>query len=221
MRLHGIRRLFMDTNAASHPLARQVLRRMAPMVPALSSEDRAPESYDDPADPDMDKETLRLMSFPGELLKPCPGTGNDYICCGYQILNVGTNCPLDCSYCILQAYMNKPSLRLFVNLPEALPEIARRIDLDPSRLWRIGTGEFTDSLALDSIAGWSQWLLPFMAQRKNAVLELKTKTDQIGGLIASPHRDRIIVSWSLNSPWIVSREEHGAPSLAHAPAAAA
>ncbi|MFO7784547.1 MAG: hypothetical protein R6V25_07940 [Desulfatiglandales bacterium] len=214
MRLRGIRRLVMDPGAASHPLTRRVSECMAPMVPALSSEATKSEPDDNPDEPaGMDKETLHLVSFPGELLKPCPGTGDDYICCGYQILNVGTNCPLNCSYCILQAYMNHPSLRLFVNLPEALPGIARRIDRDPSRLWRIGTGEFTDSLALDPVAGWTEWLLPFMADRKNAVLELKTKTAQIEGLIASPHRDRIIVSWSLNSPWIVSREEHGAPSL--------
>jgi spore photoproduct lyase len=211
----------MEPKAASHPLARQVSERMAPITPVLSSEDRAGRPDNNPVEPGMDKRTLRLVSFPGELLKPCPGTGDDYICCGYQILNVGTNCPLDCSYCILQAYMNKPSLRLFVNLPEALPEIAGHIDSDPSRLWRIGTGEFTDSLALDPIAGWTRWLLPFMAERKNAVLELKTKTDQIDGLIASPYRDRIIVSWSLNSPWIASREEHGAPGLERRLSAAA
>jgi spore photoproduct lyase len=57
----------------------------------------------------MDKTSLRLISFPGEFLKPCPGT-KGYICCGYQILNIGTNCPFDCSYCILQAYFNQPSI---------------------------------------------------------------------------------------------------------------
>lgn len=216
MRLPGIRRLLMDPAAATYPLARLVSKRMPSSVPVMSSKagKREPEPWGNPGEAlDMDKETLHLLSFPGELLKPCPGTGDDYICCGYQILNIGTNCPLDCSYCILQAYMNQPSLRLFVNVPEALPGIARRMDRDPSRVWRVGTGEFTDSLALDPVAGWSEWLPPFMAERKNAVLEFKTKTDQIEGLIQSPQRDRIIVSWSLNSPWIVSREEHGAPGL--------
>ncbi len=61
---------------------------------------------------DLDKESIRLLPFKGELFKPCPGTRN-YICCGYQILNGGTNCPLNCSYCILQSYFNKPSLRIF------------------------------------------------------------------------------------------------------------
>jgi len=213
-----LQRVLVEEGARAYPLTRRMMRRLSGPVPVfegsgeedgcLRKNTRAPS-----LGRGMDKKTLRLVAFPGELLKPCPGTGEGYICCGYQILNVGTNCPLDCSYCILQAYMNLPSLRVFVNLPEALPEIARRLDEDPSRIWRIGTGEFTDSLALDPIVGWHEWLLPFFDGRKNAVLELKTKTDRIRGLLASPHRDRIIVSWSLNSPWIATREEHKAPTL--------
>lgn len=215
MKPHGIRRLVVEPEAARFPLARRIRK---PWEAGGSATDppRAGAGSEAPGEPGgegMDKETLRLVAFPGELLKPCPGTGEGYICCGYRILNVGTNCPLDCSYCILQAYMNQPSLRLFVNLPEALPGIGRRLAADRSRLWRIGTGEFTDSLALDPVARWTEWLPPFVAEHPNAVLELKTKTDRIQGLLASPHRDRIVVSWSLNSPWIVSREEHRAPGL--------
>lgn len=160
----------------------------------------------------MDKQNLHLLPFKGSLLKPCPGT-KEYICCGYKILHVGTNCPLDCSYCILQAYFNQPSLRIFVNLERELADIGRLIDGNPKKIYRIGTGEFTDSLALDPIADWSGTLPHFFAARKNAVLELKTKTDNIKGVLDSPQRDRIIISWSLNSPYITSREENGAPSL--------
>ncbi len=160
----------------------------------------------------MDKETLRLISFEGEFLKPCPGT-KGYICCGYQILQVGTNCPLDCSYCILQAYFNQPSLRVFANLEDKLEPIGRLLDARPDKIFRIGTGEFTDSLALDPIMGWSDILLPFFSTRRNAILELKTKTDHIEGLLSSNYRDRIIASWSLNSPYIASREEHKAPAI--------
>ncbi|MFC1533657.1 radical SAM protein [Thermodesulfobacteriota bacterium] len=160
----------------------------------------------------MDKETLRLVPFKGEFIKPCPGT-KKYICCGYQILHMGTNCPMDCSYCILQAYFNQPSLRIFVNLEDELSRIGRIIDGEPEKIFRIGTGEFTDSLALDQITGLTKILSRFFVYKKNAVLELKTKTDRIEGLLSSQYRDRIIVSWSLNSPDIMSMEEHGAPSI--------
>jgi spore photoproduct lyase len=128
-------------------------------------------------------------------------------------LNVGTNCPLDCSYCILQAYFNQPSLRVFVNLEQKLEEIGLFLDQNRNRMFRLGTGEFTDSLALDPYAEWSRLLPGFIRQRRNAVLEFKTKTDLIQGLLSANVRDRIVVSWSLNSPFIAAREEHGAPSI--------
>ena len=160
----------------------------------------------------MGKDTLHLLSFQGEFLKPCPGT-REYICCGYQILNVATNCPLDCSYCILQSYFNQPNLRVFVNLEEKIEQTLKKIDSKSEWIFRIGTGEFTDSLAIDHITRWTDLLLPLFAKRKNAVLELKTKTTQIERLLASKYRNRIIVSWSLNSPYIASREEHKAATL--------
>ena len=161
---------------------------------------------------DMDKNTLKLIPFLGSLLKPCPGT-KGYICCGYKILHIGTNCPLNCSYCILQAYFNQPSLRIFVNLEERLHEISQVFDSQSSKIFRVGTGEFTDSLALDPITNWSHILSRFFQSRKNTVLEFKTKTTQVEGLLSSPHRDGIIVSWSLNSTMVASEEEHGAPTI--------
>ncbi len=113
----------------------------------------------------MDKDTLRLIHYKGEFLKPCPGTRR-YICCGYQILNVGINCPMDCSYCFLQSYVNQPSLRIFSNLEDKLNVIGKLIDNHPKMIFRIGTGEFTDSLALNYITGWTDFLLPFFLTEK-------------------------------------------------------
>ncbi|MDY6973563.1 MAG: radical SAM protein [Thermodesulfobacteriota bacterium] len=161
---------------------------------------------------EMGKDTLRLLSYRGVFLKPCPGT-SEYICCGYQILNVGTNCPLNCSYCILQSYFNQRDLRVFVNLEKELDHVLRLIDSQPDRVFRVGTGEFMDSLAIDPITCWSDLLLPVFSKRKNTALELKTKTGLVDRLLASSYRDRIVVSWSLNSPFISSREEHRAASL--------
>ncbi len=161
---------------------------------------------------DMDKETLRLVDFKGEFLKPCPGTKN-YICCGYQILNIGTNCPLDCSYCILQAYFNKPSLRVFINLENELSNIVKIIDKFPEKIFRIGTGEFTDSLALDEVHRFSNLLADFIAPKKNCIIEYKTKTTEVNYLYNIKIRERMIISWSLNSPYIASYEEHRAPSV--------
>ena len=154
----------------------------------------------------MDKESLRLIHFNGEFLKPCPGTRR-YICCGYQILNIGINCPMDCSYCFLQSYINQPSLRIFTNLKEKIRSIGQFIDDNPQNIFRIGTGEFTDSLALDYITGWTDFLLPFFSTRNNTILELKTKTTFVKNILKSDYRKGIVMAWSLNTPRIVGNEE--------------
>ena len=205
-----IKRVHVEEGAAVYPQTAKILNRLEGLpTEKVTSEE---EAWAGPPYLEMEKETLRLLPFQGEFLKPCPGTSG-YICCGYQILNVGTNCPLDCSYCILQAYFNQSSVRVFVNLENKLEQIGQLIDKNPGKMFRIGTGEFTDSLALEPVTGWAQILLPFFASRKNAALELKTKTDQIQGLVASRCRERIIVSWSLNSPPVAASEEQGAPSI--------
>lgn len=120
---------------------------------------------------------------------------------------------MNCSYCILQAYFDQPELKIYVNLDQKLEEIAASIDDQQGRIFRIGTGEFMDSLALDPYAGWTAFLPSFILERKNAVLEFKTKTAEVKGLLDSKARDRIVVSWSLNSPAIAAHEEQGAPSI--------
>jgi spore photoproduct lyase len=204
-----INRIIIEKGAEEYDYSASIIKQL-PGVPVSNTYDNLALNHDSRAG--MDKETLRLISYKGEFLKPCPGT-NGYICCGYQILNIGTNCPIDCSYCILQAYFNKPSLRIFVNLGKELEKISGLIESNPDRIFRVGTGEFMDSLALDRITGWSRLLLPFFYNKRNAILELKTKTDNIDGLLLSPNKERIIISWSLNSPDITAREEHGAVSI--------
>ena len=204
----AINKVLVEKGAVGYALTEDILQRL----PDTHVEQIADAQSDNTDEMFMGKGTLHLMTYKGKFLKPCPGTRN-YICCGYQILNFAMNCPLNCSYCILQSYFNQPNLRVFVNLRENLKQVLQTIDDHPERIFRIGTGEFTDSLALDDITGTSDLLVPEFSKRKNVILELKTKTDHIQRLLASRYRDRIILSWSLNSPYISTHEEHRAISL--------
>lgn len=158
------------------------------------------------------KKTLYLTRFRGELIRPCPGT-KDYICCGYRILHIGSNCPMDCSYCILQAYFNQPFIRLFVNTEELFFQLKAFVHQHPGEIIRLGTGEFTDSLALDPLTGFSNLLFKELSSYPQVVVELKTKTTAVKNLLRTAPLKNIIVSWSLNSPEIIRREERGAASL--------
>lgn len=152
------------------------------------------------------KRQLYLCSNRGVFFKPCPGT-REYTCCDYQVLNTGTNCPIDCVYCILQAYLNSPWLTFYVNIDQLIQELGDALSQNPGHFFRIGTGEFTDSLAIDRLTGLSRYLVPLFADRTNAILELKTKSGVIENLENLSHRGRTVIAWSLNSPSVMQRQE--------------
>ncbi|MEK6197697.1 MAG: DNA photolyase, partial [Desulfobacterales bacterium] len=214
--------IHVEPDCIDHPVTREILARAGNIPVEVISEDnhRMPDLGFYPKSLTAGKRHLLLGKNRGRFFKPCPGT-KEYICCDYQVLNIGMNCPMDCVYCILQAYLNNPYLSFFVNVEDMLGELTEAFTQNPDRFWRIGTGEFTDSLALDQLTGLSRVLVQFMRSKKSAVLELKTKTDVVGNLEGLDHGGRTVVAWSLNSPVIVAREELRAASLDQRLAAAA
>lgn len=160
------------------------------------------------------KKMLFLTRHKGDAVKSCQGLG-DYVCCDYRTLSFISNCHLECSYCILQDYLkNNPVISFFMNVEEILDEVDAFLKQNPDRTFRIGTGELSDSLALDGITGFSSDLVPFAAQRSNMILELKTKSDQVDQLLKLDHRGKTVISWSVNPEIYVAQEEHKCASLA-------
>lgn len=160
------------------------------------------------------KRRLLLTRQRSTFLEHCPAGTPGLVCCNYLVVSLISNCPMDCSYCFLQEYLaNNPTLKVFTNVEDLLREVGTAIDRQPWRQFRIGTGELSDSLALDPLLGFSADLVPFFAARTNALLELKTKSDCVDGLLALDPKDRVVVSWSLTPPAIVDTEEHGTASF--------
>jgi spore photoproduct lyase len=161
-----IKKILIEKGTEDAPLTRRILEAL-PHLPVAGVE---PESALPPVESLAEsKSTLFLTRFKGELIKPCPGT-KDYICCGYRILHIGSNCPVDCSYCILQAYFNQPFIRLFVNTEEIFFKLKTFVDCHPGEIIRLGTGEFTDSLALDHWTGFSTLLIQELASYPNVLV---------------------------------------------------
>lgn len=153
------------------------------------------------------KQLLFLTTQRGRFFKKCPGTKGQ-ICCNYYVVNFATNCHLDCSYCILQGYYeNNPCITFFVNVDDLLHELEQVFAEDPYQMYRVGTGEFTDSLAMDEITEFSKIVVPFFAEHQNATLELKTKADTIDHLLDLNHQGRTSVAWSVNTLRMIASEE--------------
>jgi spore photoproduct lyase len=158
------------------------------------------------------KRTLLLSYDDGNSFKQFPET-LPYLSCDYFTLHTEEGCDMECSYCILQAYLTNPVLRVFVNIEEMLERLQAILGKNPQRLFRVGTGQLADSLSFDHFTAFSETLVPFFAKQKNAALELKTKTDNIERLLGLEHGGKTIVSWSMNSKKIQTEEEHKCASI--------
>ncbi len=158
-----------------------------------------------------EKDILYITFQKGRFLRPCPGTLPPYICCGYWVIDVGYNCPMTCNYCILQAYFKEKNLIYYSNIENLIESLNNLISL--KRIFRIGTGEFTDSMALDPLLRLNERLIPLFSKSSNLILELKTKAVNIDHLFDLPHRDKVVISWSLASHRIITEEERGTASL--------
>ena len=161
--------------------------------------------------------TRRRSAF----LEHCPAGTSGLVCCNYLVVSLISNCPMDCSYCFLQEYLaSNPTLKVYTNVEDLLLQVATAIDRHPTQQFRVGTGELSDSLALDPVLGFSADLVPFFAVRKNALLEFKTKTNCVDGLLTLDPKDRVVVAWSMTPPAIIDTEEHQTASFSARLAAA-
>jgi spore photoproduct lyase len=167
------------------------------------------------------KRRLLLAPHRGSFLGHCPAGTRGLACCSYLVMNLASNCPMDCGYCFLQEYLaDAAPLTAYVNPEAALAELAQVLDRHADRRFRIGTGELADSLALDPLTGVSAELVPFFAARPNALLELKTKTDAVDELLRHEPKERVVVAWSLAPAAAVALAERGTASVAARLAAA-
>lgn len=158
------------------------------------------------------KKHLYVDIHKGNFVKSCPGTDKTYRCCQYYVINELTNCPLDCSYCILQHYLDLPVLTYYVNMEDMFKEIQQLAQKFPHRIIRIGTGELADSLAVDHILKINQQIIPLMQSLTNMVFEVKTKTNRVDHLLSLAY-PRLVFSWSVNPEEIIEREEKKTSSL--------
>jgi len=209
-----ISRLYIDEAVKHHPGVGAVQESLpdvpVSVVPDTMKVHEALAAKQDPIA--AGKRVLFLTRNKGPFLKKCPGT-KSYICCGYQILHIGTYCTMDCAYCILQAYFHPPVLEYFVNQERLFRELDDLVRSRRPPFHRIGTGEFTDSLIWEPWTELSKALVPYFAQQDRVVLELKTKTTAVENLRGLEHNKKTIVAWSLNSPAIIRTEERGTAGM--------
>jgi spore photoproduct lyase len=171
------------------------------------------KSFKEPAPMTPAKKTLILARYRGEAIKPFPKIKNAINLNDY-IFNPISNCHLECTYCILQSYLrNNPALTIYTNIDHFLTGLKVLGKKYVNQPVRVGTGELSDSLALDSITELSKTLIPFFAQHPNLFLELKTKSNQIKNLLGLEPNGHTVISFSIAPKSIIQQEELKCASL--------
>jgi spore photoproduct lyase len=199
-----------EVGSEQSPIFRN-LRRAFPNVPFTFVED--PQSFASSLHRSSDplgegKRKLFLARHKGDFLKKCPGSDGQ-VCCNYFVINFASNCPMECSYCYLQEYLaDNPALKVFSNVDDLIREADDLLTRHRKFFFRIGTGEITDSLVLDPYIGFCAEVIPFFAEQTNVLLELKTKSDRVEGLLSLDPKGRVVVSWSMNPQRVIERDEH-------------
>ncbi|MBS3819331.1 hypothetical protein KGY73_07490 [bacterium] len=207
-------KIFVDQRSLEFPLTRKILQRN-PSIPVQTIQDSQEliqkiQILRDPVG--EGKKYLLLTAQRGDFVKPCPCTPY-YLGCHYYILNLDLNCPMDCSYCILQNYLTNPLITVHVNRKKLWTQVDDFLNGCANRIVRLGSGELGDSLSLDHITEHSKELIPYFKKKRNVLFEFKTKTSNIDNLLRMEPSDNIIVAWSLNSEEMAQKEEKGAPSV--------
>lgn len=214
VKLFSPSKIYIEKGCEKLPFVKQILKRF-PKVP-YETASHASDIYEQiktARDPWVQgKKMLFLARDQGRSFKPFP-EAEDYFSCDYHSLHLQEGCDMECSYCILQAYLTNPLLMIYVNLDEILENLQSFLDRHPTKFFRIGTGHLSDSLSLDHITHASKILVPFFARQKNAVLEFKTKSDNITNLLEVDPKGKTIVSWSINAGPIQKEEEHKCASI--------
>ncbi|MEJ2611618.1 MAG: DNA photolyase [Candidatus Thiodiazotropha sp.] len=150
---------------------------------------------------EVEKERLGLGS--------CPVASPRTRCCNLLTLDAVENCGFDCSYCSIQSFYHGDEVRFDANFAEKLA----RLDIDPQRLYHIGTGQSSDSLMWGNQGGILDALIDFAQRHPNVILELKTKSKNINHLLKVDLPKNILCTWSLNPPILIAHEEHLTASL--------
>ncbi len=159
------------------------------------------------------KRVLRISRHRGRALHHCLSRSSEYCCCNTYVFSHVSNCPFECSYCFLQYYLNDTAVTVHWGLDQLLLEMEEANRAMPWRFLRVGTWELGDSLALEPVLPLAKDFVETFSNIGYAVLELKTKSASVDNLLELDHRGRTIVSWTINTPEVIRKEEHGTASF--------
>lgn len=194
----------------------RVVERVRQQWNALKWSANRYDSFGRAAKPVSQKTTLLQREKDKLGLGYCPVASRRTRCCNLMTLDAVENCGFGCSYCSIQSFYHGNRIYFDPRFAEKL----EALQIDPGRVYHIGTGQSSDSLMWGNKHGVLDALTNFARRHPNVILEMKTKSRNVSYFLKHDIPRNIICTWSLNTPTIITHEEHLTASLPERLAAA-
>ena len=106
----------------------------------------------------------------------------------------------------MQAYLNRPNISAIDDTGYVIAQLDEAIDAEKDHVLRFGTGELSDSLAMDRRLKLNRPIIEYFGTKKKAILELKSKWASIDHLsdCLNPYT---VISFSVSPQRFIDREE--------------
>jgi spore photoproduct lyase len=150
-----------------------------------------------------ERKPVRTKASDKNIFGRCPVASEKTVCCNLRTIDAVENCVFGCSYCTVQTFYTDE-----IVFDEDFAAKLEKIELEPDRFYHIGTGQASDSLAWGNRNGVLDALCRFGVGHPNVLLELKTKSDNVGYFLEGGIPPNVVCSWSLNTPAVIANEEH-------------
>jgi len=124
-------------------------------------------------------------------------------------LSYENNCPFNCLYCYLREYYGHGAFIFYVNIEEMFAEL----DRFKKKGAMISCGIVNDSLVMDSVTGITKDLIGYFKNRKELLLEIRSKSKNIGNLIEAGGSENVIASFTFSPQKVIDKYEFGTASL--------
>jgi len=204
--------LYVERRVADNASARRIIEAFGDVPLTWIDDCRRIQSEGDSPDERIrwGKRRLAIGRKDGELVKPYPMSSGALTANEYYIVH-GHNCPCDCEYCFLQAYLEHSVPTIYVNRGEILDAIrATTHSTPPGAVFH--TGELSESLAWDEVTKLSAQLIDLFRTLGDATLELRTKLTDVDCLLSTTPADNVVLAWTISPPSIHRAYERGTPS---------
>lgn len=136
----------------------------------------------------------------------CHSFGHEHFYYSSSILN----CPYHCSYCYLKGLGSSGNLVVFVNIEDYFSAVDRLLE---SHSVYLSISYDSDLMALEPLVGYGKKWFAFSMERKNLLIELRTKSTQIDFLKSQPFHPRLFPGWTLSPQSVIDSFEKGTPSF--------